>query len=100
MIDWLTILIALAIIAVLIGIFGFMAWKINMPDPLLSTSSTGKKDDTNQLLDSGSDKRNKDKTGNQQLKNKRKEQKKSKRDKKEEHHNTVKFKEPIAQTSE
>jgi len=51
MIDWLTISLALVIIATLVGIFGFVAWKINMSDPLISENLTGKKDDTNQSLD-------------------------------------------------
>ena len=34
MIDWLTIIIALVIIVSLVGGFGFLAWKINMSDPL------------------------------------------------------------------
>jgi hypothetical protein len=100
MIDWLTISVGLIIIATLVGIFGFMAWKINMPDPLISANLTGKKDDTNQLFDS--DKKKKDKYGNDQSKKKRKDQKKSKRDNKDEdqEQHTVKFKEPSIQTSE
>lgn len=100
MIDWLTVLLALGIIATLVGIFGFMAWKINMPDPLVSANSTGKKDDGNQLFDG--EKRKKDKSGNDQSKKKRKEQKKSKRENKddEQEEHIVKFKEPTAQTSE
>jgi hypothetical protein len=99
MIDWLTVLIALVIIAALVVIFGFMAWKINMPDPLLTTTIIGKKDD---LIDSINDKKKRDKHGNDQSKNKRKDKKKSKRDTKEEdqQHNTVHFKEPSIQTSE
>ncbi len=100
MIDWVTILVALAIIATLVGIFGFMAWKINMPDPLLSANLTGRKDDANQLLDS--EKKKKDKSGNDQSKKKRREQKKIKRENKEDdqERHTVKFKEPTTQTSE
>ena len=45
MIDWLTVVIALVIIATLVGFFGFLAWKINMSDPL-------SRDDNTQLLDS------------------------------------------------
>ena len=83
MIDWLTILIALAIIAVLVGIFGFMAWKINVPDPL-TADSTGKKDDTYQSTDSGSTKRRKDKNANDQSSKKRKDPRKAKRQNKAE----------------
>ena len=57
MIDWLTIGVALVIIASLVGIFSFVAWKINMSDPLISANTTGKKDDTNQLFDSVNDKK-------------------------------------------
>jgi cytoskeletal protein RodZ len=100
MIDWLIISVALGIIATLVGIFGFMAWKINMPDPLISTNLTGKKEDTNQFVDS--DKRKKDKYGNDQSKKKRKDQKKPKRDNKEEdqQQHKVTFKEPSTPTSE
>ncbi len=100
MIDWLAISVALVIIAILVGIFGFMAWKINMPDPLLSANLTGKKDDTNPLFDS--EKKKKDKYGNDQAKKKRKDHKKVKRDNKEEdqQQRIVKFKEPSTPTSE
>ncbi|CAF3179719.1 unnamed protein product [Rotaria socialis] len=96
MIDWITIAVALAIIAALVGFFGFVAWKINMPDPLGSTNLTGKKDDINQLFDSIGDKKKKDKSASEQAKKKRKEQKKLKRENKEEDHqrHVVKFKEP------
>jgi hypothetical protein len=100
MIDWVTISLALVIIATLVGIFAFMAWKINVPDPLVTGNLTGKKDETNQLLDS--DRKKKDKYGSDQSKRKRKEQKKPKRENKEEdqQRHTVKFKEPSTQTSE
>ncbi|CAF3327086.1 unnamed protein product [Rotaria socialis] len=96
MIDWITIAVALAIIAALVGFFGFVAWKINMPDPLGSTNLTGKKDDINQLFDSIGGKKKKDKSTSEQAKKKRKEQKKLKRENKEEDHqqHVVKFKEP------
>ena len=105
MIDWLTVLLALAIIAALIGVFGFMAWKINMPDAS-STDPLGKRDDMNELLDSINDKRKKDKSGSDQGKKKRKEQKKPKRDNRQDDdsqepkHNKVKFQEPATQNDE
>lgn len=100
MIDWLTVSVALIIIATLVGIFGFVAWKINMSDPLVSANLTGKKDETNQVFDS--DKKRKDKYGNEQTKKKRKDQKKPKRENKDEQDQEqhVKFKEPSTQTSE
>ena len=102
MIDWLTILLALAIIAVLVGIFAFMAWKINVPDPL-TADSTGKKDENNQSTDNSSAKRRKDKHGNDQSSKKRKDPRKAKRENKgeeKERHNSVTFKEPPTPTSE
>ena len=94
MIDWVTILIALVIIAGLVTGFGFVAWKINMSDPLTADNLTGKKDETSQLFDSVSDKKRKDK-------NKRNVQKKSKRDSKDDEESQhVTFKEPSTQTSE
>ena len=105
MIDWLTILLALAIIAALVGVFGVMAWKINMPDAS-STDPLVKRDDANELLDSTNDKRKKDKSGSDQGKKKRKEQKKSKRDNRQDDdsqqqkHNKVKFQEPSAQNGD
>ena len=54
MIDWLTIVIALVIIATLVGFFGFLAWKINMSDPLVN-------DDSNQHSDVTSEKKKKEK---------------------------------------
>ncbi|CAF4464231.1 unnamed protein product, partial [Rotaria magnacalcarata] len=54
-----------------------------MPDPLVSTNLTGKKDDINQLFDSIGDKKKKDKSTSEQAKKKRKEQKKLKRENKE-----------------
>ncbi len=100
MIDWVAISLALGIIATLVGIFAFMAWKINMPDPLITANLPGKKDDTNQLMDS--DRKKKDKYGNDQSKKKRKEQKKPKRENKDDdqQRHTVKFKEPSTPTSE
>jgi hypothetical protein len=77
MIDWLTIAIALIIIASLVGFFGFLAWKMNMSDPLISN-------DNNQLTDSTYDKKRKEKNSSEQAKKKRKEQKKSKRENKDE----------------
>jgi FtsZ-interacting cell division protein ZipA len=77
MIDWLTIVIALVIIAILVGFFGFLAWKINMSDPLT-------RDDNNQSLDSINDKRKKEKNTTEQGKKKRKDQKKTKRENKDE----------------
>jgi len=96
MIDWLTIALALGITATLVGIFGFVAWKINMSDPLLA----GKKEDLNTVFDS--EKKKKDKSTNDQTKKKRKDSKKTKRDNKDEdqHPHVVKFKEPSTQTSE
>lgn len=70
MIDWLTIVIALTIITTLVGVFGFLAWKINMSDPLL-------RDNDNTDI-------NNDKRKNEQNKKKRKDQKKPKRENKEE----------------
>jgi hypothetical protein len=95
MIDWLTISLALVIIASIVAIFGVVAWKINMSDPLISANTTGKKDDINQLFASVTDK----KTAG---KKKRKDLKKPKRDNKEgdQQRHTVKFKEPSTQTSE
>jgi len=69
MIDWLIIVIALAIIATLVSFFGFLAWKINMPDPLIQN-------DNNQLTNSINDKKKKDKNLTEQSKKKRKDQKK------------------------
>jgi hypothetical protein len=77
MIDWLTIAIALIIIASLVGFFGFLAWKMNMSDPLMSN-------DNNQLTDLTYDKKRKEKNSSEQAKKKRKEQKKSKRENKDE----------------
>jgi hypothetical protein len=98
MIDWLVICVALVIITALVGIFGFVAWKINMSDPLIA----GKKDDTNPFLDSVNDKQKKNKSGNESGKKKRKDLKKPKRDNKEGDHDrhSVTFKEPSPQTSE
>lgn len=98
MIDWVTILLALVIIAALVGGFGFVAWKINMSDPLTSADLTGKKDDGSQLFDSVGDRKRKDKTANDQKKKKRTVQKKTKRDDEAQH--VVKFVEPSGQTSE
>lgn len=99
MIDWLTIAVALAIIISLVGIFGFVAWKISVPDPLASANLTGKKDDGSLLFDSVNDKKKKDKSSNEQAKKKRKEQKKLKREKNEEdRHEHVKFKEPAEES--
>lgn len=98
MIDWLTILLALGIIAGLVGIFAFMAWKINMPDPLISSNVTGKKDDGHLQFDG--ERKKKDKSGSDRSKKTRKDQKKSKRENKDdEQEHTVKFK-PTTQTSE
>jgi hypothetical protein len=77
MIDWLTIIIALVIIASLIGGFGFLAWKINMSDPLV-------RDDNNPSTDSVNEKRKKEKNSSEQSKKKRKDQKKPKRENKDE----------------
>ena len=99
MIDWLTILLALAIIAGLVGIFAFMAWKINVPDPLISSNVTGEKDGGYSVLDGG--KKTKGKSGSDTQKKKRKDPKKSKRGNKDDgQEHTVKFKEPAMQTSE
>jgi hypothetical protein len=100
MIDWFAVSVAFVIIATLVGIFSFVAWKINMSDPLISENLTGKKDDTNQVLDS--EKKKKDKSGNDSAKKKRKDQKKSKRENKEEDQQrpVVKFIEPSIPTSE
>ena len=97
MIDWLTILLALGIIATLVGIFGLMAWKINMPDPLLSGNSIGTKDDGYQLFEG-----DKKKKAGDQAKKKRKPPKNPKRENKddEQEEHSVKFKEPTTQTSE
>ncbi|CAF1140892.1 unnamed protein product [Adineta steineri] len=77
MIDWLTIVIALVIIATLVGFFGFLAMKMNMSDPLSV-------DVNNQHLDTVNDKKKKDKNVVEQGKKKRKDQKKSKREIKDE----------------
>ncbi|CAM4764507.1 unnamed protein product [Rotaria magnacalcarata] len=99
MIDWITIAVALAIIIAVVAFFGFVAWKINMPDPLVSTNLTGKKDDINQLFDSIGDKKKKDKSTSEQAKKKRKEQKKLKRENKEDpQRHVVKFKEPTEES--
>lgn len=111
MIDWLAISVALTIIAALVGIFGLVAWKINMSDPLMSADITGKKEDSNQTLDISNDKRKREKSGNDTTKRKRKDKKKAKRGSKEEeeegeaerddpHEHKVKFKEPFIQSSE
>ena len=74
MIDWLTIVIALVIITSLVGGFGFLAWKINMSDPLVRDSND----------ESVNDKRKKEKNSNEPSKKKRKDQKKWKRESKDE----------------
>lgn len=94
MVDWFTISVALAIIAVLVSIFGFMAWKINMPDPL---DSTGRNDDTNQLVDSINHRKKKDKYSNDQTKKRRKDQKRLKRENKDQRQLKVQFEEPVIQ---
>jgi hypothetical protein len=102
MIDWLVILLALAIIAALLGIFGFMAWEINVSDPS-GADSIGKKDDTHLAADSNGQRRKKDKNANDQSKKKRKDQKKVKVGNKvnsDKHHNHQVLKEPSTQTSE
>ncbi len=92
MIDWLTIVIALVIIATLVGFFGFLAWKISISDPLTQ-------DNNNQLTDSINDKRKKEKNTTEQTKKKRKDQKKSKRENKDEEQQQQKRTKPL-QTSE
>lgn len=93
MTDWLTILVALIIIAVLVGVFGFLATKINVSDPLTFT----KTDEQNSSVDYNSEK----KKGQDQSKKKRKDQKKPKRENKDEDaKQKTKSKEPSAQTSE
>ena len=102
MIDWLTILLALAIITALVSVFGFVAWKITISNGL-DNSAFGTKDDNVAQTDSVVDKRKRDKSGNDIRKKKRKDQKKPKRDNKNddhEHHHTVKFVEPIQESSE
>ena len=89
MIDWLTIIIALVIIASLIGGFGFLAWKINMSDPLARDGND----------ESVNEKRKKEKNSNEQSKKKRKDQKKPKRENKDEEEKPQKKTKPI-QTSE
>lgn len=71
MIDWVTIVAALVIIAGLVGFFGFLALKINMSDPL----TIG---DNKQVLEVINDKKKKERTNAEQAKKKRKEQKKPK----------------------
>ncbi|CAF0838966.1 unnamed protein product [Adineta ricciae] len=93
MIDWLTIVIALVIIATLVGFFGFLAWKINMSDPLAN-------DDSNQHSDVTSEKKKKEKTLVDQGKKKRKDQKKPKRDAKDEEQVRTKAKGTTVQASE
>jgi cytoskeletal protein RodZ len=93
MIDWLTIIIALVIIVSLIGGFGFLAWKINMPDPLV-------RDETNPSTDSIHDKRRKEKNSSEQSKKKRKDQKKSKRENKDDEEKQQQKRNKPLQTSE
>ena len=93
MTDWLTILVALIIIVVLVGVFGFLASKMNISDPLTS----GKTDEQTSSVDYNSEK----KKGQDQSKKKRKDQKKPKRDNKDEDaKQKPKAKEPSAPTSE
>ena len=101
MIDWLTISFALFIIVTLIGIFGFVAWKINMTDLSLSSTSSKTKDYPNQFLDLVTDRKTKVKYANDQGKRKGKDQKRSKRNKETNQQRlTVKFKQPSTQGSE
>ncbi|CAF3462757.1 unnamed protein product [Rotaria socialis] len=94
MIDWLAIAVALAIIATLVGFFGFLAWKINMSDSLTM-------DDGSPVLDGINEKKKKDKTSNELAKKKRKDQKKPKRENKDdEQQQRQKVKEPTSQTNE
>lgn len=92
MIDWLTILIALVIIAALVSGFGFLAWKMNMSDPSIGEESS-------QLTDSNNEKRRKEKNASEQSKKKRKEQRKPKRENKDEEEKQLKRTKPM-QTSE
>jgi len=93
MIDWITIIIALVIIATLVAFFGFLAWKINMSDPLT-------RDDNNQPLDSLNDKRKKEKNTSEQAKKKRKDQKKPKRETKDDEQQRHKVKETSEETDD
>lgn len=91
MIDWVTVLLALAITGALIGIFGFVAWKINVPDPL-SAEILAKKDDHGSA-DSAHPRRKKDKSAGD-AKKKRQETKKQKRkNSDEDERHSVTFKE-------
>ena len=92
MIDWLTIVIALVIIASLVGGFGFLAWKINMSDPLA-------RDESHPSTDSTNEKRRKEKNSNEQSKKKRKDQKKGKRETKDDEEKQSRRNKP-AQASE
>lgn len=74
MIDWLTIVIALVIIASLVAFFGYFAWKINESDNLLFGGKTN--ENSLSLVDSQTEK----KKNHDQNKKKRKEQKKPKRE--------------------
>jgi len=92
MIDWLAIVIALVIITALVGGFGFLAWKINMSDPLA-------RDDIHQPTELGHEKRRKEKNSTDQSKKKRKDQKKSKRENKDDQERRPQDNKP-SQTSE
>lgn len=74
MIDWLTIVIALVIIASLVAFFGYFAWKINETDNLLFGGKTNENQVS--LVDSQTEK----KKNHDQNKKKRKEPKKPKRE--------------------
>lgn len=94
MIDWITILLALGITGVLVGVFAFMAWKINMSDPL-SSDLLAKKDDSHGLTESGHLKKKKDKSASDGKK-KRKDAKKTRTNNRndDEDRHSVTFKEP------
>ena len=93
MIDWLTFVIALTIIAGLVASFGYLAWKMNMSDPVLG-------DESSRANETASEKKRKEKHSSEQAKKKRKDQKKSKRDSKDEEHDKSSKRNPPTQTSE
>lgn len=94
MIDWLTILLALGITGGLVGIFAFMAWKINVSDPL-SSDLLAKKDQSHGLTESSHSRKKKDKSSSDGKK-KRKDAKKSRTNNRndDEDRHSVTFKEP------
>lgn len=101
MIDWITILLALSITAILVGVFGYAATKINVSDPL-ADGAHGKKDDSVSQSDSTVEKRKKDKTSSDSRKKKSKDKKKKKTsatDDQNQQRFVVKFVEPTEEDS-